>query len=144
MTPISLASLLLNLRQAVHAADIDGELHTDPLGPGLLAIGIGGLSAEATKHELAEWIRARGKEPRESVELEFGGPTCNLRDIDLGIAVGSAAKTASIHSIDYDGLDYAPTGTLPIGVDGGGRHGGVRNRQQSRNPIRPHSIDEPR
>ena len=25
---------------------------------------------------------------------------CNLRDIDLGIAVGSAAKTAAIHSID--------------------------------------------
>jgi len=25
---------------------------------------------------------------------------CNLRDIDLGIAVGSAAKTAAIHYID--------------------------------------------
>jgi uncharacterized ferredoxin-like protein len=36
----------------------------------------------------------------ESAELEFGGPTCNLRDIDLGIAVGSAAKTAAMHSID--------------------------------------------
>src|SRR5262249_20650263 len=28
------------------------------------------------------------------------GPVCNLRDIDLGIAVGSAAKTAALHSID--------------------------------------------
>lgn len=28
------------------------------------------------------------------------GPTCNLRDVDLGIAVGSAAKTAALHSID--------------------------------------------
>lgn len=36
----------------------------------------------------------------ESAELEFTGPTCNLRDVDLGIAVGSAAKTAAIHSID--------------------------------------------
>jgi uncharacterized ferredoxin-like protein len=36
----------------------------------------------------------------ESNELEFAGPTCNLRDIDLGIAVGSAAKTAALHSID--------------------------------------------
>jgi uncharacterized ferredoxin-like protein len=35
-----------------------------------------------------------------SAELEFAGPVCNLRDIDLGIAVGSAAKTAAIHSID--------------------------------------------
>ena len=36
----------------------------------------------------------------DSAELEFAGPVCNLRDIDLGIAVGSAAKTAAIHSID--------------------------------------------
>jgi uncharacterized ferredoxin-like protein len=36
----------------------------------------------------------------DSDELEFRGPTCNLRDIDLGIAVGSAAKTATMHSID--------------------------------------------
>ncbi len=36
----------------------------------------------------------------DSAELEFTGPVCNLRDIDLGIAVGSAAKTAAIHSID--------------------------------------------
>src|SRR3954451_16222719 len=106
----------------------------------------------ATRHQLAEWLRARGKERREAIwfrdadvaeavdavllvgiadwyppnydcgacgyatcaeflhatkalrddsaELEFAGPTCNLRDIDLGIAVGSAAKTAAIHSID--------------------------------------------
>ena len=36
----------------------------------------------------------------DSADLEFAGPVCNLRDIDLGIAVGSAAKTAAIHSID--------------------------------------------
>jgi len=105
-----------------------------------------------TLHELAEWMRARGKERREniwfrdaeaadlidavlfvglkdwyppnydcgacgyatcaeflhatkplrddSVELEFVGPQCNLRDIDLGIAIGSAAKTASLNNID--------------------------------------------
>src|SRR5207248_9845971 len=33
-------------------------------------------------------------------DLEFAGPVCNLRDVDLGIAVGSAAKTAALHSID--------------------------------------------
>jgi uncharacterized ferredoxin-like protein len=184
------------------------------------------------RHELAEWMRARGKERREAIwfrdadvaetidavlfvsmadwyppnydcgacgyatcaeflhatkplrddsaELEFVGPTCNLRDIDLGIAVGSAAKTAAIHSIDcrcqtriavaarklgiiradiavalslslthksvgfdrriaevdVDTLDYGPTGTLPVGIDRGERHGGVRNRQQPRRPLR--------
>jgi len=32
--------------------------------------------------------------------LEFASPTCSLCDIDLGIAVGSAAKTASINNVD--------------------------------------------
>src|SRR5207245_11209877 len=110
------------------------------------------IEAADTRRQLAEWMRARGKERREAIwfrdadvaeaidaalfvgladwyppnydcgacgyatcaeflhatkqlqddsdELEFAGPQCNLRDIDLGIAVGSAAKTAAIHSID--------------------------------------------
>src|SRR5258705_3670491 len=48
----------------------------------------------------AEFIHATNALRRESAELEFAGPVCNLRDIDLGIAVGSAAKTATLHSID--------------------------------------------
>jgi len=48
----------------------------------------------------AEFLHATAQLRDDSDELEFAGPTCNLRDIDLGIAVGSAAKTAAIHSID--------------------------------------------
>src|SRR5215471_21031207 len=48
----------------------------------------------------AEFLGATRALRRDSEELEFVGPQCNLRDIDLGIAVGSAAKTAAIHSID--------------------------------------------
>ncbi|HEX4982753.1 MAG TPA: chromate resistance protein ChrB domain-containing protein, partial [Ilumatobacteraceae bacterium] len=38
----------------VHAADIDGEVHTDPAGAGLLAIGVGGLDVEGDDTELLE------------------------------------------------------------------------------------------
>ena len=48
----------------------------------------------------AEFLHATKKIRSDSNELEFKGPTCNLRDIDLGIAIGSAAKTAAIHSVD--------------------------------------------
>lgn len=48
----------------------------------------------------AEFLHATKPLRGESAELEFAGPVCSLRDIDLGIAVGSAAKTAAIHSID--------------------------------------------
>ena len=133
----------------------------------------------------AEFLHATKPLRDDSDELEFGGPTCNLRDIDLGIAVGSAAKTAAIHSIDcrcqtrvavaarklnviqadvavalslsmtakavgfdrkigevdYDSLDYPPTDTLPIGVEGGERYGGARNRQLPRNAIAPRVPD---
>jgi hypothetical protein len=45
---------LVRLAAIVHAADIDEELHTDPLGPGLLAIGLGGLDVEDDDHRLLE------------------------------------------------------------------------------------------
>src|SRR5438876_4614215 len=35
----------------------------------------------------------------ETAELEYIGQQCNLRNINIGIAVGSADKTAAIHSI---------------------------------------------
>jgi len=48
----------------------------------------------------AEFLHGAKKLREDSHDLEFAGPVCNLRDVDLGIAVGSAAKTAAIHSID--------------------------------------------
>jgi len=128
----------------------------------------------------AEFLHVTKPVRDDSAELEFAGPVCNLRDIDLGIAVGSAAKTAALHSVDcrcqtrvavaarklgvitadhavalslsmthkavgfdrrmpdvdFDALDLPSTGTLPIGVEGAARHGGARNRQQPRQPIR--------
>jgi uncharacterized ferredoxin-like protein len=52
----------------------------------------------------------------ESADLEFAGPTCNLRDIDLGIAVGSAAKTAALHSIDCRCQTRAVVAARKLGV----------------------------
>jgi uncharacterized ferredoxin-like protein len=48
----------------------------------------------------AEFLEATKALREASEPFEFKGPQCNLRDIDLGIAVGSAAKTASILGVD--------------------------------------------
>ena len=37
---------------------------------------------------------------------------------------------------DFDNLDLPSTGTQPVGVPGAARHGGARNRQAPRQPIR--------
>jgi uncharacterized ferredoxin-like protein len=49
----------------------------------------------------AEFMQARPAHQTEaSKDWEFAGPVCQIRAIDLGIAVGSAAKTASINNVD--------------------------------------------
>ncbi len=49
----------------------------------------------------AEFMRAREHQKPEGIEdWEFPGPICQLRCIDLGVAVGSAAKIASINNVD--------------------------------------------
>ena len=45
---------LIRLARIVHAADIAADLDTDPAGPGLLAIGLGGLDVEADDHQLLD------------------------------------------------------------------------------------------
>ena len=45
---------LVRLARIVHAADISTDIDTDPIGPGLLAIGIGGLEAEPDDQHLLE------------------------------------------------------------------------------------------
>jgi hypothetical protein len=45
---------LRRLATIVHAADVPQDLDTDPLGPGLLAIGEGGLLAEDDDHRLLD------------------------------------------------------------------------------------------
>ena len=45
---------LVRLARIVHAADIADDLNTDPAGPGLLAIGLGGLDVEADDQRLLD------------------------------------------------------------------------------------------
>jgi len=63
-----------------------------------------------------EFLHASKSLRSESANLEFAGPVCNLRDIDLGIAVGSAAKTAAQHSIDCRCQTRAATAARKIGL----------------------------
>jgi uncharacterized ferredoxin-like protein len=45
----------------------------------------------------------------------YRGPNCVVRMADLGIAVGSAAKTASIHNVDNRVMYTAGVGALSLG-----------------------------
>ena len=45
---------LVRLARIVHAADIASDIGTDPVAPGLLAIGLGGLDVEADDQRLLQ------------------------------------------------------------------------------------------
>jgi len=51
---LNVDTALSRLAKIVHAADISDDLDTDPLGAGLLAIGIGGLLVESDDLKLLE------------------------------------------------------------------------------------------
>ncbi len=60
-------------------------------------------------------------------------------DVAVALSLSLTAKAVGfdrkIGEIDVDTLHYPSTGTLPVGVEGGERYGGARNRQQPRRPI---------
>jgi uncharacterized ferredoxin-like protein len=64
----------------------------------------------------AEFLHHTNALRSQSAELEFTGPVCNLRNIDLGIAVGSAAKTAALHSIDCRCQTRVATAARKLGL----------------------------
>lgn len=70
-----------------------------------------GACGYLTCAEMAEAARApsRGGTP-------FVGPNCAVRMTDLGIAVGSAVKTASIHNVDNRVLYSGGVGARALGI----------------------------
>jgi uncharacterized ferredoxin-like protein len=54
-----------------------------------------GLACGACGYERCKDLKAA-----QPVDGEFKGPVCAFRLLDLGIALGSAVKTASIHNVD--------------------------------------------
>jgi len=62
-------------------------------GKKTLGINCGGCGYETCAEMVAAQKKKRG-------ETAYSGPNCVLKISDLGIAVGSAVKTASIHDVD--------------------------------------------
>jgi uncharacterized ferredoxin-like protein len=50
------------------------------------------------------------------LEGDFTGPNCSIRLLDMGIALGSAVKTASIHNVDNRIMYRAGVSALRLGM----------------------------
>lgn len=83
-------------RDAAVAERIDGVLFIGLKDwyPPVYDCGACGYATCAEFKEATRSLRAGSR------AFEFAGPQCNLRDIDLGIVGGSAARTASLNNVD--------------------------------------------
>jgi uncharacterized ferredoxin-like protein len=59
-----------------------------------------------------EMLEAQGRSPK---DRPFRGPNCAMKMADLGIALGSAAKTASLHNADNRIMYSAGASALSLG-----------------------------
>jgi uncharacterized ferredoxin-like protein len=81
---------------------------------GRLVTGVNcGACGYATCEELARESKKRRKRT-----TDFSGPNCSMRMTDLGIALGSAVKTAQIHNVDNRVMYSAGTAALDLGLLG--------------------------
>ena len=65
----------------------------------------------------AEFLKARpNHQSPGSADWQFSGPICQLRCIDLGIAVGSAAKAASLNNVDARCQTRIAAGARHLGI----------------------------
>jgi uncharacterized ferredoxin-like protein len=74
-----------------------------------------GACGYATCAELAEICQKQKRAPG-----RYAGPNCAMRMTDLGIAVGSAVKTAQIHNVDNRIMYSGGVSAIDLGILGGG------------------------
>ncbi|KQC05547.1 MAG: hypothetical protein APR53_07150 [Methanoculleus sp. SDB] len=97
------------LRDAENVANSDACVIIGARGGEVLGLNCGGCGYP-TCQEMSEAYRYPT-----TGENTFGGPNCVLRMADLGIAVGSAVKTASIHNVDNRVMYSGGVGALRLG-----------------------------
>lgn len=78
-------------------------------GADVAGIGCGGCGFATCKEMLT------AQEATASMKKPFHGPNCAIKMADLGIALGSAAKTASLHNVDNRIMFTAGVGALSLG-----------------------------
>jgi uncharacterized ferredoxin-like protein len=62
-----------------------------------------------------DMLQAQKQFLEKGLEKPFGGPNCVIKMADLGIALGSAAKTASLHNVDNRVMFSAGVAALSLG-----------------------------
>ncbi|MFA4859855.1 ferredoxin domain-containing protein [Methanoregula sp.] len=101
------------LRDAQNIAASDACLIVGSKGAMMVGVNCGACGY-ASCDEFETACRGRARAP-----ARFSGPNCAIRMTDLGIAVGSAVKTAQIHNVDNRIMYSGGVAAVDLGLLGG-------------------------
>lgn len=97
------------VRDAGNIAESDACLLIGCARESVVGLNCGGCGFKTCEAMLAACASNKG------MQSAFSGPNCVMRMADIGIAVGSAAKTAAIHSVDNRVMYSAGVAALRLG-----------------------------
>jgi uncharacterized ferredoxin-like protein len=78
---------------------------------------VAGINCGACGYACCEELTKECKN-RKKRTTDFSGPNCSVRMTDLGIALGSAVKTAQVHNVDNRIMYSAGTAAVDLGLLG--------------------------
>jgi uncharacterized ferredoxin-like protein len=78
---------------------------------------VAGINCGACGYTTCEELIKECKK-RKKRTTDFSGPNCSMRMTDLGIALGSAVKTAQVHNVDNRIMFSAGAAALDLGLMG--------------------------
>ncbi|WFN35153.1 DUF2148 domain-containing protein [Methanogenium sp. S4BF] len=96
------------IRDAGNVTSADACVILGCAGGTILGLNCGGCGYATCKEMADAWTERDQNQP-------FSGPNCVIKMADLGIAVGSAVKTASIHNLDNRIMYSAGVAALSLG-----------------------------
>jgi uncharacterized ferredoxin-like protein len=95
-----LADRMVDFGREKGKANFDRDGANVAASQALVLIGLNNASTVGLNCGACGFATCKALEAAAAVEVEFRGPLCSYRHIDLGIALGSAAKTAQLFNVD--------------------------------------------
>ena len=95
-----LSGMIIAFGKSKGKSNFDRDARGVENSPVILLIGLKAAKTAGIDCGACGYNSCAGLENAAKANTDFAGPICNFRIMDLGIALGSAAKTAQMHNVD--------------------------------------------
>ena len=95
-----LADAMVSFGQRTGKKDFDRDAAGVARSQVVLLVGLESATPVGLNCGACGFVDCKAMQEQPKVQGEFNGPICSFRQLDLGIALGSAVKTASLFNVD--------------------------------------------